>query len=79
MCFGACRVTCDNCKPKFVYCPDCGKKNMLMFDKCRKCGRPLTQEMKDAAIADWEVKRRERDEKERAEQEAKLQQSGISS
>ena len=63
MCFGSCRVTCDNCKPKFVYCAECGTKNLLFFSTCYQCKAPLTQEMKDAAVADWEQKK----EKERQE------------
>ncbi len=62
MCFGSCRVTCDNCKPKFVYCPDCGHKNMLVFKACKRCGKPLTEEMKDAAIRDWEERSKARNE-----------------
>ena len=53
MCFGSCRVTCDNCKPKFVYCPNCGHKCMLIHKVCKKCKTPLTDEMKEAAKADW--------------------------
>lgn len=63
MCFGSCRVTCDNCKPKFVYCPQCGRKNMLVFKACKGCGLPLTQAMKDAAIAEWEAKSKEKNNK----------------
>lgn len=55
MCFGSCRVTCDNCKPKFVYCPTCGRKNMLIFKECKKCGERITEEMKEKAIREWEV------------------------
>ena len=54
MCFGSCRVTCDNCKPKFVYCPVCGHKNMLIHKACKKCKTPLTEEMKQKARKDWE-------------------------
>ncbi|MCI2241668.1 hypothetical protein [Adlercreutzia faecimuris] len=60
MCFGSCRVTCDNCKPKFVWCDQCGRKNLLVFKKCKQCGAPLTEEMKDAARADWAARAAER-------------------
>ena len=61
MCFGSCRVTCDNCKPKFVFCPVCGRKNLLVFKECKKCKTPITEEMKQAAIAEWKVKAAERE------------------
>ena len=48
MCFGSCRVTCDNCKP------------LLVFKQCKQCGAPFTEEMKDAARADWAAKAAER-------------------
>ncbi len=60
MCFGSCRVTCDNCKPKFVYCPQCGRRNMLVFKACKKCGLPITEEMREDAIARWEQRAKER-------------------
>lgn len=56
MCFGSCRVTCDNCKPKFIWCPECDTKNLLVFKKCKKCGFEFTEEMKDEARATWAAK-----------------------
>ena len=64
MCFGSCCVTCDNCKPKFVSCPVCGHRNMLVFKTCRKCGKPLPEGAKDAAVKDWEAKARTRNKRE---------------
>lgn len=55
MCYG-CRVTCDDCKPKFVHCPQCGWRNLLFLEKCVKCETTLTQEAKDEAIAQWHEK-----------------------
>ena len=49
-----CRTTCDNCRPKYVFCPNCGKKNFLTVNNCSKCHQELTQEAKDQAIAEWE-------------------------
>ena len=51
-----CRSTCDNCRPKYVYCPACGKKNFLVLSSCTKCGAELTEEAKQEAIAEWEKK-----------------------
>ena len=56
-----CRTTCDNCRPKYVICPACGKKNFLTVNKCSKCRELLTQEMKDAAVAEWVEKSKTRE------------------
>ena len=53
-----------NCKPKFVPCPACGHRNKLVFKTCRKCGEPLSEEAKDAAVKDWKTKARTRDKSE---------------
>ena len=73
MCFGSCRVTCDNCRPKFVYCPNCGNKCMLFHKVCKKCKTELTSEMKDAARKEWAVRAKNRHDAEvivRKEKEA---------
>ena len=79
MCFGSCRVLCDNCKPKFVYCPNCGHKCMLFHTQCKKCKTPLTEEMKDAARAEWEIRSKERHERDAAERAAELAAQGVES
>ena len=56
-----CRTTCDNCRPKYVVCPSCGKKNFLSMNRCTKCHEELTQEMKDAAVLDWQEKAKDRE------------------
>ena len=56
MCYG-CKITCDDCKPKFVYCPDCGQRNMLVMPKCLNCGRPISEEEKEAARQAWKLKK----------------------
>ncbi len=65
MCFGSCRVTCDNCKPKFIFCPKCGRRNQLVFNSCRKCGEPFTEDMKDEARRLWAIKAEERHAREK--------------
>ncbi len=67
MCFGSCRVTCDNCKPKFVVCPDCGHKNLLVFKACKECGSVLTEDMKDEARRVWAEQAEERNRGKRKE------------
>ena len=71
MCFGSCRVTCDNCKPKFVYCPNCGHKCMLFHKKCKKCGAVLTEEAKETAREEWRVRAKARHDADLAKQEVK--------
>ena len=72
MCFGSCRITCDNCKPKFVYCPNCGNKCMLFHKVCKRCKTELTEEMKQEARDEWQKKAKERHDK-----EVRRQGSGI--
>ena len=52
MCYG-CRPTCDDCRPKFVFCAACGSKNFLFSRACKSCGAPLTDEMKSEARELW--------------------------
>ena len=66
MCFGGCRVTCDNCKPKFIVCPVCGRRNMLVFDACKKCKTPFTEDMKEAARDEWAARAAERERRKAA-------------
>ena len=53
--YGGCKPTCENCKPKFVFCPQCGKKNFLFSDKCTFCDELIPEEAKDAARKKWEA------------------------
>ena len=55
-----CRSTCDNCRPKYVDCPNCGTRNFLVMGKCKKCGAEITAEAKDEAIAEWQRKAKDR-------------------
>lgn len=55
-----CKTTCDNCRPKYVFCPKCGHKNFLIFSNCKECGLGLTEEMKNQAVADWQEKAKTR-------------------
>ena len=52
MCF-FCRPTCDNCKPKRVTCPKCGKRAFLVLEACPKCGYAFTDEDRSKAKDDW--------------------------
>lgn len=49
-----CRPTCDNCRPKYVYCPVCGAKNFLTLAACKKCRHVFSQEDRDEAVLRWE-------------------------
>lgn len=57
MCY-SCSPGCDNCFAKFLECPDCGHIEMLGRDECSQCGRAITQEMREAAEAEWRAGRR---------------------
>ena len=56
MCYG-CRISCDDCKPKFITCSKCGWRGYLMFDKCTKCGTLFTQKEKEFAVEQWRLKK----------------------
>lgn len=52
MCYG-CRMTCDDCKPKFIICSHCGWRGFLIFDMCPKCKAVYTQKEKERAEEEW--------------------------
>lgn len=54
MCYG-CRPTCEDCKPKFVYCRSCGSKNFLFSKKCKVCSACLTEDMKKEDVMKWRL------------------------
>ena len=39
-----CLPFCENCKPKFYDCPECGARASMYYRKCTECGRPMTEE-----------------------------------
>lgn len=49
-----CRPTCDNCRPKYLYCPECGTRNFLTLHSCKKCKKKFTQSDRDEAVSRWE-------------------------
>ncbi len=51
-----CRPTCDNCRPKYLFCPECGTKNFLTLKACKRCKRAFTEEDRAQAVRDWESK-----------------------
>lgn len=54
MCYaGACNPACDNCKPKYIFCPECGSKEFLARKACPQCGYTFTDEDKAAAREKW--------------------------
>lgn len=56
MCY-SCSPICENCQPKFVFCPVCGKRGYLAFDDCWSCGHAFSQEERESAVAAWEERR----------------------
>lgn len=57
MCY-TCSPSCDNCFSKFLECPTCGHIEMISREACSQCEHPITQEMRDAAEAEWRAGRR---------------------
>lgn len=51
-CF-ACMPDCDKCIPKFVACPDCGKRCPLADERCAACGHIFSVNEKQKARALW--------------------------
>ena len=49
-----CKATCDNCRPKYVYCDECGTKNFLVLKACKKCGAAITEDARERAVAQWQ-------------------------
>lgn len=57
-----CLPFCENCKPKFYDCPECGGKGSIYFRKCTECNRPMEPEDADRARALWHEARRGHEE-----------------
>ena len=57
MCYaGNCHPECDNCKPKYLVCPDCGSRTFIARPKCLMCGHAITEGEREAAREDWRVR-----------------------
>lgn len=50
-----CVPTCDNCKPKFFECPQCGNRAFFALKECQSCGHVLTQDDCDTGLKAWEA------------------------
>lgn len=48
-----CNPVCENCKPKFVECPECGDRCFLNEPRCRRCGHVFSAEEQEGARALW--------------------------
>ena len=53
-----CLPFCENCKPKFYDCPECGGRGSIYFKKCTNCGRPMDSEDERRGRDAWLAKRR---------------------
>ena len=54
MCYaGGCNPECDNCRPKYLRCPQCGNRQFIIQKNCTKCGYNVTDEDRDNARAEW--------------------------
>ena len=52
-CYEGCHPSCDACRPKFLFCPNCGKRLSLYVKECRSCGEPITEETKEIWRGRW--------------------------
>ena len=59
MCYG-CSPGCDNCKPKFMWCRQCGERMPLIMDECIFCGYVFTEEDREQAVEAWKQRQRDR-------------------
>lgn len=56
MCYaGACNPECDNCKPKYLDCPQCGTRLFLGHKTCPSCGYAPTDDDRAHARELWKL------------------------
>ncbi len=48
-----CLPTCDNCRPKLVECPGCGRSTLIDLDTCPLCKSEITEEARQRAWDAW--------------------------
>lgn len=54
MCYaGNCHPDCDNCKPKYVYCPHCAARLLIAQKTCHLCGEALSEAVRLEAVERW--------------------------
>lgn len=55
MCYaGSCNPECDNCKPKYLACPQCGTRIALAFKHCPLCKCAISESDREKARQDWQ-------------------------
>ena len=54
MCY-VCRYTCENCRPKSIKCSKCGRKNVLVSEKCSECGHVFVDVERDEVWRIWRM------------------------
>ncbi|MCI8452236.1 MAG: hypothetical protein HFJ74_07065 [Eggerthellaceae bacterium] len=52
-----CLPTCDNCRPKMVTCPACGRPTLIDLERCPLCHEAIPEEARDEAWAAWRAAR----------------------
>lgn len=56
MCYaGNCHPECDNCKPKYVWCPQCAARLPIALKSCHLCGRAISDEIKLETVEKWKA------------------------
>ena len=54
MCY-TCSSLCDNCQPKFLLCPECGRACRLESETCSACGCAFSDELKLDFVEKWDA------------------------
>ena len=63
MCF-SCSILCENCRPKWLACKNCGSRNLMQARRCVVCDEPIGDDARENAYAAWAKAKAERDRQE---------------
>lgn len=56
MCYaGNCHPECDNCKPKYVWCPRCAARLPITQKRCHLCDEPINDGHRERAVENWKA------------------------
>lgn len=55
MCY-PCLNYCENCRQKYIYCPECGAQNFVVIPACNKCGHEFTEEDRAEGLRQWKIR-----------------------
>ena len=55
MCY-PCLNYCENCKQKYLFCPECGAQNLVIRKDCLKCGHVFTVDDLAEGVRQWKIR-----------------------